>query len=948
MDEIGRGGMGVVYRARDIALERDVAVKLLSQRFPADSLPAQRFLSEARITGKLEHPGIPAVHQVGTLADGRHFLAMKLIKGSTLESILEHRPDPAADRGRLLATFETVCQAVGYAHAHRVIHRDLKPANVMVGAFGEVQVMDWGLAKVLGDDRSATALTFAEEPTLASAQNGSTPQGGSATQAGSMVGTPAFMPPEQAIGQIDRVNERSDVFGLGAILAVILTGKPPYAGETAEAVRVQAVRGELKDCFARLDTCGAEPELAALCKKCLAFELADRPADAGAVAHAVGGLRTAADERARRAELERVRVQGEQATTQARLAERRKRWRLALGAAAVLALAAVGGLLAVLHVQRQGNAELAEKNTALADEQAKVEARNQELAAEQAKVQARFELAQKAIALFHTGVSEDALLKNGQFNELRTKLLKEAAGFYADLQKLLKGQTDAKSRQALAAAYFQLAELTGMIGEQRQALAVHRQALDLRRELAEGANPETQLDVARSLGAEGHVLWRTGNLTGALQALEEQRDIAAALEAKSASDAVRAVLALSHSSIGVVLMDKGKPAAALEEYQKALAIRQKLADANPTVAEFQGAVAQSHQDIAMVLRQTGKLEEALTALRQALAIQQKLADTEPAYQLDLARSHSGIGGLLQETGKPAEALQTHRKALAIFRKLADANPAVNELQDRLAGSYHNNAVVLMDLRKPDAAVQAHQKALAILQKLADANPTVTAFQTGLSSNYDGIGWCLLRMGKAVESAEASGKALALCRKLLDDNPANTQFRFGVANLQTNIGRALDCQKRWAEALTALDEGLVIRENLAKAYPNNAFCSRALAESHTFRGAARVRAGQPAEAVADLRLALELWAKEPATHPEMRLDQSRALALLAGLGEDAKSGVTKDEASRFAHQSVATLADVVKTGWVLPSELNEPNFDAVRSRSDFGKLVAEVEAKAAKD
>ena len=154
ISEIGRGGMGVVYRARDTALDRDVAVKLLSERYAPNSVPVQRFLSEARITGQLQHPGIPAVHQVGTLADGRPFLVMKLIKGSTLETILKHRPDPSADYGPAaggLAIFEAVCQAVGYAHAHRVIHRDLKPANVMVGAFGEVQVMDWGLAKVLGD-----------------------------------------------------------------------------------------------------------------------------------------------------------------------------------------------------------------------------------------------------------------------------------------------------------------------------------------------------------------------------------------------------------------------------------------------------------------------------------------------------------------------------------------------------------------------------------------------------------------------------------------------------------------------------------------------------------------------------------------------------------------------------------------------------------------------------
>jgi serine/threonine protein kinase len=113
IDEVGRGGMGVVYRARDAALARDAAVKLLCQRYPADSPAARRFLGVARITGQLQHPGIPAVHQVGALADGRPFLAMKLIKGNTLEALLKQRPDPSAERGRQLAVFEAVCQAVG-------------------------------------------------------------------------------------------------------------------------------------------------------------------------------------------------------------------------------------------------------------------------------------------------------------------------------------------------------------------------------------------------------------------------------------------------------------------------------------------------------------------------------------------------------------------------------------------------------------------------------------------------------------------------------------------------------------------------------------------------------------------------------------------------------------------------------------------------------------------
>jgi serine/threonine-protein kinase len=138
LEEIARGGIGAVFRATDGPLGREVAVKVLQDRFAADSGVARRFADEARITAQLQHPGIPPVHEVGTLPDGRPFLAMKLIKGSTLADLLAARPDPGHDRGRFIAVFELVCQAVAYAHAHGVLHRDLKPGNVMVGAFGEV------------------------------------------------------------------------------------------------------------------------------------------------------------------------------------------------------------------------------------------------------------------------------------------------------------------------------------------------------------------------------------------------------------------------------------------------------------------------------------------------------------------------------------------------------------------------------------------------------------------------------------------------------------------------------------------------------------------------------------------------------------------------------------------------------------------------------------------
>src|SRR5579864_7656009 len=779
--EIDRGGMGIIYRATDTVLGREVAVKVLQEKYGALSEAALRFAFEARITGQLQHPSIPPVHDLGTLSDGRPFLAMKLIKGKTLDETSKDRPDAAADLGRHVAVFEQICQALAYAHSHDVIHRDLKPANVMVGAFGEVQVMDWGLAKILGAEpapasptetqsdatwawpqigpSSASSTETQNDATRALTQISPSSDLGSPTEAGSMLGTPAFAPPEQVAGEIEKVDTRADVFGLGAILAVILTGKPPYVGATFESVRVMALRGKLDDCFARLDASWSEPELVALCKRCLAFEPAERPPNAGEVAKAVAELRAAADERARRAELERVRVEGEQATAEARATERRKRLRLWIGAAAVLAAAVVGGLTAVVAVQRRANAELA-------DEQAKVEARNKQLADEQAKVQQRFEMAVKAIETFHTGVSEEALLKNPQLTELRTKLLKQAAGFYANLEKFLARQTDVKSRKTLAAGYFQLAELTDKIGDKTEALRVHREALAVRRELAAapGADVETRLDVGRSLLNVGALLNTTGDTSGALAALEEGRDLAERLVTEEPTDAVRSVLALNHSRRGLLLAQTGEPSKSLESHRKALGIRQKLADVNPTVTTFQS---------------------------------------------DLAWSHMNIGGIMMDIGKPAEALEAYQKALGIRQKLADANPAVSSFQSDLALVHYNSAVLLRETGKPGEVLNSYEKALAIRLKLADANPTVTSFQQGLAQSHFSIGALLSEMGKPEESLRSYEQARAIMLKLAEVNPEVAIFRRHLASTYNNIGWLHAHQKRYADALLALDQGVAL-------------------------------------------------------------------------------------------------------------------------------------------
>jgi tRNA A-37 threonylcarbamoyl transferase component Bud32 len=302
-EQLGEGGMGVVYYGRDLSLNRDVAVKVLHQRhLDCDDL-RRRFVEEAQLTSQLQHPAIPPVYARGETPDGRPYFCMKVVKGRTLADLLASRANATDDQAQLLHVFEQVCQALAYAHSKGVIHRDLKPLNVMVGAFGEVQVMDWGLAKVLTPAPAAGGVSPAPGSVVETVRTGSSD---GATQAGAVLGTYAYMPPEQARGEIDLLDERCDVFGLGAILCVVLTGQPPHAGADREAVRRRAAAGDLSEALGRLDSCGADAELVALCRDCLAPRREDRLRGGGVVAARMVAYQAAVQQRLRQAELERA------------------------------------------------------------------------------------------------------------------------------------------------------------------------------------------------------------------------------------------------------------------------------------------------------------------------------------------------------------------------------------------------------------------------------------------------------------------------------------------------------------------------------------------------------------------------------------------------------------------------------------------------------------------
>jgi len=411
LEEIARGGMGVIVRGWDNQLRRELAFKVLHAHLNTSAPAVRRFHDEACILGQLQHPGVVPVHEVGTLLDGRPYFAMKLVRGRTMSELLRQRAP--GDVPRLLKIFEQICQTLAYAHAHQVIHRDLKPSNIMVGTFGEVQVMDWGLAKVLSSEGTAQPEAVEDDPlaTITEMVSDATGADDTHTRAGSVLGTLAYMPPEQARGQIIQIDQRSDVFGLGSLLCEILTGAPTYPTKNREELRVQAMVADPAPVQARLRQACPDGDLLALALRCLAPAPGDRFAHAGDVAQAMAHYLSAAEARAHQAEVERARAE-----TQAR--EERKRRRVQMALVVCLLGVAVGaiGTAALIDDARRNEADsAAAANAALAKE---AEARAAESSARQQAQEANTRALQRLTRL-HIATGSQAEERGEPFTALQ-------------------------------------------------------------------------------------------------------------------------------------------------------------------------------------------------------------------------------------------------------------------------------------------------------------------------------------------------------------------------------------------------------------------------------------------------------------------------------------------------------------------------------------------------
>jgi tetratricopeptide (TPR) repeat protein len=657
-------------------------------------------------------------------------------------------------------------------------------------------------------------------------------------------------------------------------------------------------------------------------------------------------------------------------------------------------LVALIGTGAVLGVPTTANAELKRANNDLALANSRVTRANADLQAAGERERQRFDLAMEAIKLFHGEVSEDLLLKERQFEALRGKLLTGAAGFYGKLENLLAGQPDVQSRAALGRAYSELGDLTAQVGKTQDAVAVHRKALAVRRELAAnpGADADAVLDVVRSLLALGVWLGSTGDVAEQVASYQEALGLADGLVSagrggddarfelskcldwmseqvaqKRPEDGLEMVrraqaigrdlvarnrsvtrylerLASAVFATGLRLSTVGRPAECIAAYEEAVANYEELASTQPDRFRFQDSLGRLHNNIAFELSNMGKLDEAVAARRAAVEIWRRAADRNPAAASlanNLAYGLDNVASDLAATSRTAEALDALAEARPILQRLADADPGDTAFTKNLARNYLVTGETLGRMGMRLEAKVALQKGSSIVQKQADDHPSITGIQSPAADCLRDAGWALWRLGWTAEALTAFGHERAIRHRLGADRPGKDVHRDWLANCETNTAAALVALGRVSEAAACCDRAIAIREDLVKRQPTNHRFQQNLAESLMRLGNVRAAAGDAAGAAAIWRRAAAKFASHP-PGGESAIFRACCHGALAGLAGVAGSSVSNAEGTAEAENAMDVLRQAVAHGYRdRDLMLIEPGLDPLRTRPDFRLLMMDL-------
>jgi serine/threonine-protein kinase len=881
-----RGGLGVVYQARDEELGRMVALKEIQGEAADQPTSQARFLFEAEVTGNLEHPGIVPVYGLGCYPDGRPFYAMRFIHGRSLEEEIKrfHEADRSGRdpsermlhlRG-LLGRFVAACNALAYAHSRGVLHRDLKPANIMLGEYGETLVVDWGLAKL--QPAGAHGPGASDWPVSAGDL--------SATMAGTVVGTPVYMPPEQATGEHDQVGPASDVYALGATLYQLLTGCPPFMGSSVEDILWKVARG---DCVPARQVHPSVPAaLSAICRKAMAPRPEQR----------YGSVRSLAEEVERWLADEPVAAYRESLVEQTRRWGRRHRT-LVSSMMVLLVVGLVGLALGLWAVRGEQKRTEQERDHALeAEEQAR----------------ANLDLARNAVDECFGLAKSDPVLQGENLRAVRRRLLEKTLPFYKEFRNQDSADPALASQQA--EYLFRVAFITEEIGSKTEAIQFLKQALDIRVRLAR-ENPDDrdkQADLAGTWHNLGALQSQAGDPQRGLASCQEARRIYQKLvQANPTVAQYRAALATTWSNLGQFQHRLGQRRQALESTEQALKIRDELTKAFPAEPAYQADLASTWVNLAVLQREAQKSPEALVSYGRARDIYLRLVKAHPnvgTYQAKLATLWNNLGVLQSDLGRPREALQSHQRAHQLRARLVQVYPEVTSYQADLGATWDNlgtlhavtasqlksalqnqgilaavgNSLVAAATARHQEALQSFNQALAIRNKLAKDHPRMHEYQAELAGTWHNLGKVHSEAGEYDEALNSYLQARDMRAKLVASHGDISAYHVGLADTSNTLALLYMRMSNWSDALESIKQVIALLEPRRKREPDNPDVRQSLCNAHLLRAFALGESKQHREAVAAWDEVIRLESM-PGRANAWRL--KRAQALLQG-GEEGRA------------------------------------------------------------
>ena len=859
-----KGGLGQVSVAHDAEINRDVALKELQDKFLENTDLVERFKMEAEITGRLEHPGVVPVYGQGAMDNGNPYYVMRFVRGVEFQEEIDqfHRryeEGPLEGEKRLqfislIRHFVNVCNTIEYAHSRGIIHRDIKPSNVMLGKYGETFVVDWGLAKPVDSEEE---ISFGDKPGLL-------PSSGSnvmPTQYGSTVGTPAFMPPEQASGELAHVSNQSDVYSLGATFYYLLTGKPPAEGVDLVSIIASVIDGEIKS---PRDVAPWVPKpLQAICLKSLALVPRQRYESPVKLVE----------------DLENWLADEPVEAYPDNFAQRTARWfrrhkAFALTSVTALILITTVSVVATMFVNRARVAEAEQKTLAMeATKRAETEAEKNRMLAESEKTAKElaelrridamdnFRKARQVVDTALTGISEIIEYYPG-VQRAREGLLRSVAREYEEFAA--EQGEDLEIQIERVRAYLRLGDVRQTLGELGEAGQAYQNAARVLEQIA--VQDANDLDLATlaittqiKLAGLAEIQGELGNAKSIIeQAVLDVRNLA---KRSPAEVQVNEVFGSSLFNLAAIVLNVGDYNAAKASGFEALNHYQQQLTRHPENRRFQLGLANTLNLLATVDLETGRIVEAHQQFQSGYQVMEALVANEPDrpdYLQSLAMMAVSRGVAQRFLGDAKSEIAAYQEAIQAYRRLEIALPDVPSIRQETALTLADIGQLYLEYYNLESARDVLIEAQELYRGLAQQNEGAPSYVEGYAVSTEALARYYYLVGDFPSAFDLIKEAVGFFQQLSESSPEiiQHQFRYGLSlAMQAAIeqaGGAADVGTELIQKSISILNGLFEVSDGIPAYGNS------LAQVHVQQGDYLFDQGAVEEAATHWKRAMEIW------------------------------------------------------------------------------------------